>query len=99
MDGVAGPIRRASPADAGSIVAVLADAFDADPCFSWMFGPDDATDRRGLRAWLDLIVGLALPRGHGFVAGDDEGAVVWLPPGSSSPGPTVSRRRADCSTS
>jgi hypothetical protein len=27
------------PDDAGSIVAVLADAFDGDPFFRWMSGP------------------------------------------------------------
>lgn len=87
MSGVGGPLRRAGPNDARAIVAILVDAFEADPFFRWMFGPVDVGFRRGLRAWLDLVVGFALPRGHGFLAGDNEGAVVWLPPGAELAGP------------
>jgi GNAT superfamily N-acetyltransferase len=82
-------LRRAGPDDAGTIVSVLEDAFEADPFFRWMFGPDPMAFRRGLNAWLNLIVGRMLPRGQGFLVGDDEGAVVWLPPGAELTGPDV----------
>ena len=78
-------IRRAEARDAAAIVEILADAFDADPFFRWMFGPDQISFRRGLRAWLDLVVRLALPRGDGWVAGDD-GASIWLSPGTELAG-------------
>lgn len=74
-------IRRAAADEAARLVDVLADAFNADPFFRWMFGPDQAAVRSGLRRWLDLVVGLALPRGEGWLAGDD-GAAIWLPPGA-----------------
>lgn len=74
-------IRRADSRDTDAIVEILADAFDADPFFRWMFGPDEMAFRRGLRAWLDLVVGLALPRGEGWLSGD-RGASIWLPPGT-----------------
>ena len=78
-------IRQAGPRDAAAIVDILAGAFDADPFFRWMFGPDETRFRRGLRAWLDLVVDLALPRGEGWLAGDD-GASIWLRPGTELAG-------------
>ena len=74
-------IRRAAADDAPLLVDVLVDAFDADPFFRWMFGPDEAAFRAGLHRWIELVVGLALPRGEGWLAGDD-GAAIWLPPGA-----------------
>jgi len=87
MPGLVRPLRRAGSGDASTIVTVLADAFDGDPFFRWMFGPDQATFRHGLRAWLDLVVGFALPRGQGWLTEDDEGASIWLPPQAELVGP------------
>ena len=78
-------IRPAVLGDHTTLVDILADAFDADPFFGWMFGPDGAGFRRGLRAWLDLVVGFALPRGEGWLAGRDA-ASIWLPPGTELAG-------------
>jgi GNAT superfamily N-acetyltransferase len=72
-------LRRARAGDVPEVVDILADAFDADPFFRWMFGPDEMAFRVGLRAWLDLVVGLALPRGEGWLLGSDGGS-IWLPP-------------------
>jgi GNAT superfamily N-acetyltransferase len=44
-----------------------------------MFGPEEEAFRDGLHAWLNLVVGLALPRGEGWLVGND-GASIWLPP-------------------
>lgn len=78
-------LRRAVARDHALIVDILSDAFDADPFFRWMFGPDEARFQRGLHAWLDLVVGFALARGEGWLAGDD-GAAIWLPPGTELAG-------------
>jgi len=89
MAGLTDRLRRAGPGDGPRIVAVLADAFDGDPFFRWMFGPDETAFGRRLRAWLDLIVGFALPRGQGFLVGNDDGVVVWLPPGAELASPDL----------
>jgi len=83
-------LRDAGVDDRPRLVEILADAFDADPFFRWMFGPSEAAFRAGLRAWLALVTGFALPRGRAWLAeGDegDEGAVVWLPPDAELVGP------------
>jgi GNAT superfamily N-acetyltransferase len=85
MAGAVTGLRSASRLDAAQLVDILADAFDADPFFRWMFGPDEARFRLGLRSWLGLVIGFALPRGNGWLAGDD-GAAVWLPPGTELTG-------------
>ena len=85
-----GPARRARPDDVPRIVEALAEAFDADPFFRWMFGPDPAAARRGTRARRELVVGLALARGEGWLVDGPAGplaAAIWLPPGVELVGP------------
>ncbi len=68
-------------------MAILNDAFDADPFFNWMLDRDTAGFDDRLRAWLELVVGLALSRGPGWLDPADRGAVIWLPPGTELVGP------------
>jgi GNAT superfamily N-acetyltransferase len=86
MGDAIGRVREATDEDSGAIAAILVDAFERDPFFQWMFGPEKAQIRRGVGAWLELVVGLALPRGSGYLAGD-EGAAIWLPPSTELVGP------------
>lgn len=82
-----GRIRRVLPGEEARLVDVLSDAFDADPFFRWMFGPDETRFRNGLQSWLNLVVRVALPRGEGWFAEPEAGAAIWLPPGTALVGP------------
>jgi len=74
--------RVATTADAGSIVAMLAGAFDADPLWSWAF-PDPDKRAAQFETWFGLFVESALPNGWVWVDGRGRAASVWTPPGKA----------------
>jgi ribosomal protein S18 acetylase RimI-like enzyme len=68
--------------DAGSIVAMLAGAFDADPLWSWAF-PDRDKRAEQFETWFGLFVQSALPNGWVWIDGQGRAASVWTPPGKT----------------
>jgi GNAT superfamily N-acetyltransferase len=72
----------AAAADAGTIVATLTGAFEADPVWSWAF-PDSGRRPAQYATWFGLFVESALP--HGWVWTLDRCAAVsvWTPPGKN----------------
>lgn len=78
-------LREASRNDLGLVVAALADGFDADPMFRWMF--EGAGFRKSLRGWLETVVPLAAEKGPCYLADEGAGAALWTEPGVALAGP------------
>lgn len=68
-------IRPADESEHGTVVSVLVEAFTHDPLVRWLF--PEAAERGRLQA---LFHGsqLAHPAAEAYVAGDGDGAAVWL---------------------
>lgn len=77
--------RHALTSDLDSAAAVLADAFAADPWFTWLYPSADQWPQYP-RDWFALVLGRTLSRGHTFVA-DDSGVTTWIPPDVHFPEP------------
>lgn len=71
--------RVATAADARSIVATLAGAFDADPLWNWAF-PDPGKRAKQFETWFGLFVESALPNGWVWISGEGKATSVWTPP-------------------
>jgi len=70
----------------GTLVEVLARAFDDDPVPRWLFR-GDRRRRRGLRAFFAIqLRHTYLERGEVYTTEDLAGAALWSPPGRARPG-------------
>ncbi|HLN43440.1 MAG TPA: GNAT family N-acetyltransferase [Acidimicrobiales bacterium] len=79
-------VRRVVPSDVGTLVEVLARAFDDDPVPQWLFR-GDRRRRRGLRAFFAIqLRHTYLERGEVYTTEDLAGAALWSPPGRARPG-------------
>jgi len=79
-------VRRVVPSDVGTLVEVLARAFDDDPVPRWLFR-GDRRRRRGLRAFFAIqLRHTYLERGEVYTTEDLAGAALWSPPGRARPG-------------
>ena len=79
-------VRRVAPSDVGTLVEVLARAFDDDPVPRWLFR-GDRRRRRGLRAFFAIqLRHTFLERGEMYTTEDLAGAALWSPPGRARPG-------------
>jgi ribosomal protein S18 acetylase RimI-like enzyme len=78
-------VRAATREDLPAVIDALADGFAADPVFQWMFGGDRFDDL--LRAWLEMVVGVAFERGPCVIADDAAGASLWTDLGVPLAGP------------
>jgi GNAT superfamily N-acetyltransferase len=74
--------RPATSADAGEIAVTLADAFYADPLWSWAF-PDDDKRPAQYEAFFGLFVESAIPNGWVWTTDQAAAAAVWTPPAKS----------------
>lgn len=70
-------VRRAEPADAETLAAVLATAFMDDPVSRWIF-PDDAERERVHPDFFRVFVDLVLDGGQAYLTEDGAGATLWL---------------------
>jgi GNAT superfamily N-acetyltransferase len=66
--------------DAERIAETLADAFEADPFFRWMWSTDARGIRSGVRAWMSVVLGRLTGRAEVATAGDGSAAAVWIHP-------------------
>lgn len=67
------PVRQADDTERQAVLAVLVAAFADDPLVRWLF-PAQAERADGLAAFHGPLV----RAGESYLAGDDEGAAVWL---------------------
>jgi GNAT superfamily N-acetyltransferase len=80
-----GDLRRLTSDDVDAAAAVLADAFDEDPCLRAVL-PEPAWRRQILRLVAGSQVRSSLPFGHGFGVvrgGELIGLALWHPPGTT----------------
>jgi GNAT superfamily N-acetyltransferase len=68
-------IRVAGEEDLGRLTALLTDAFESDPLWSWAF-----PNRDPLAAWWRFLIGSALRYPWVWISGDYAAASVWIPP-------------------
>lgn len=68
-------IRAVDRPEHGAVLSALASAFDADPFAAWLF--PEPSRRAGLQAGFYLAL-LDHPGAEGHLAGDGEGAAIWL---------------------
>lgn len=77
--GGGGSIGAASEADRHTVLKTLAAAFATDPVVRWVF-PEDRVYGRAFPALAEAFGGGAIAGGTAFVAPDNAGAALWLPP-------------------
>ena len=77
------PVVTATAADAERTIAVLSLAFASDPACRWAW-PDPARYLASFPAFARAFGGRAFELGTAHVAGDYDGAALWLPPGAHS---------------
>ena len=74
-------VRKATPADAPKVSAVLARAFDDDPFANWACAQDSRRSRR-IYDFLDFANRkLTLPYREVYTTGEYHGGAPWTPPG------------------
>lgn len=74
-------VRPMTSADVEATARTLAEAFDGDPVWDWIFGdPKPAVDLRA-RLWAQYVRA-AVAAGSGRVADDGAAVTLWLPPGA-----------------
>lgn len=73
-------IDRATTSDVPRISSTLAEAFHADPVFTWIVGDADARRAR-LPAVFEAFAHVYVPLDESYVAGDGAGAALWSPAG------------------
>ncbi len=78
-------LHRAVLADAKRLGAILGDAFDQDPVLRWIT-PKGAPTRRFFALEAKAVY---LPSGLCWIAGEDGGAAMWLPPGEEGGMPST----------
>ncbi len=76
-------IARAVPADAPTLGATLARAFQDDPVFGWII-PDAHRRAACLPAVFAAFAEAYLPHDETYVAGDGAGAALWAPAGTEA---------------
>jgi GNAT superfamily N-acetyltransferase len=84
-------IRKAGPADAAEVSLALAQAFHADPLFSWLV-PDDSIRAEANRRAFELFIEEIAPHDDVWTTQDGiTGAALWVPSGQ----PPVAEERAE----
>jgi ribosomal protein S18 acetylase RimI-like enzyme len=79
-------VRRVATPDVGTLVEVLARAFDDDPVPRWLFR-GDRRRRRGLRTFFAIqLRHTYLEHGEVWTTPDLAGAALWSPPDRARPG-------------
>jgi len=78
-------IRRATARDADTVSDVLARAFETNPFMRWLL-PDDRHYAEVAAPFFRIGVERELAEGEVYTTGTVEGAALWLPPGSATPG-------------
>ncbi len=76
-------MRHATPLDADTAAAVLAEAFSADPFMTYLWPDPDRPEYPNpvaVRAFMDTAFAAFIPLGHCYVI-DDRAAALWSPPG------------------
>lgn len=73
-------IRSAEAADENAVVKVITLAFSIDPVARWA-NPDPARYLDGMPDFVRAFGGNGFAHGSVYIAGDGEGAAMWLPPG------------------
>jgi GNAT superfamily N-acetyltransferase len=68
--------RTAEPADLDGLTALLTEAFQHDPLWTWAF-----REKEGMATWWRFLIGSALRYPCTWIAGDFAAASVWIPPG------------------
>ncbi len=72
-------VREATADDAPVLEAVLARAFEDDPCMRWVFR-DDAARAAHLQLLFHSALEVFLPHGLSFTTADRASAALWAPP-------------------
>lgn len=87
------PIRSACPADADTVVAILAQAFQDDPVTAWVF-PDARRRRALLPSFFHAVVDDLLAHGEIYLDGE-AGVTLFVPPHSQDAAPDRQRRHEE----
>ena len=77
------PIAAATAAQEEQVIAVLLEAFSADPACRWAW-PDSERFRTSFPEFVRALAGPAFGLGTAYTIGDGAGAALWLPPGVHS---------------
>ena len=75
-------VRAAKPGDVQAATVTLADAFGADPVWSWAFPQHDQ-----LQVWWRFWIAGAVPQGWVRMTESAESVSVWIPPGGTECAP------------
>ncbi len=81
-------VRTATESEQERVAEILGEAFREDPVFNWLLPGGDQTEY-----YLRVLRALYFKHDAVFLAGDNEGAAMWLPPGAIAkiPIPTTLR--------
>jgi ribosomal protein S18 acetylase RimI-like enzyme len=77
-------LRRPTPADRASTLAVIVDAFRVDPVVRWFF-PDNSTYHADATAFFGYLFDVRLVADGIWVTEGGEATALWSPPGGSVP--------------
>jgi GNAT superfamily N-acetyltransferase len=77
------PISATTPARPAAAIAILVEAFGADPVNRWVW-PDEEQFQASFPAFVRAFAGQAFECNTAYSVGADAGAALWLPPGAHS---------------
>jgi GNAT superfamily N-acetyltransferase len=75
-------VSLADAAQRDDVAGVLLAAFADDPAARWVW-PDDSVYREAFSHLIDALGGAAFAHRSAYLANGDEGAALWLPPGTA----------------
>ena len=76
-------VRVASPSDRTQALAVLTDAFAADPVVRWIF-PDDTTYPARAETFFGFLFDVRVAAGGAWITAGGESVSLWSPPGDAA---------------
>lgn len=77
--------RPAEPGETRAMAALLADAFDQDPVFTFLFPPGSSRRHKRMTRLFGIDVVRSQRLGGAWISDDGAAAAVWYPPGQWEP--------------
>jgi len=87
------PVRLAEPGETHTMAALLADAFEQDPVFTFLFPPGTSRRHKRMTRLFGIDVVRSQRLGGAWTSDDGSAAAVWYPPGQWEPSDRESLRQ------